>query len=183
MKKNLMITFITVLVLMSVSFSQQKKDKPCSSKEAHQFDFWIGNWKAKWNNKEGKSFSGTNLVKRLLDGCVIEENFNGNPGSPLVGKSFSVYNANLKKWQQTWVDNQGGYLDFTGKFNNEKMVLQRTAIDKNGNKFLQRMVYYNISENSFDWNWEISKDNGKTWTLRWQIHYSRILNNDKKDLH
>ncbi len=96
-------------------------------------------------------------------------------------KVFRCTVRNLNEWKQTWVDNQGGYLDFTGNFNNNKMILHRSAIDKNGNKFMQRMIYYNITENSFDWNWEISKDNGKTWNSRWQIHYSRILNADKKN--
>ncbi len=179
MKLNLKITIITFLFLTLCSFSQQGKDKPCSSKEAHQFDFWVGNWKAEWKNKDGKTVSGSNLVKRILGGCVIEENFNGNPGTPLVGKSFSVYNTKLNEWKQTWVDNQGGYLNFSGKFSNNKMILQRSAIDKKGNRFLQRMIYYNITENSFVWNWEISRDNGKSWDLRWQIHYSRIINADK----
>ena len=81
-----------------------------------QFDFWVGHWKAEWQNKDGSKSEGSNTIKKILGGCVVEENFNGNPGIPLEGKSFSVYNSRSKMWQQTWVDNQGGYLDFTGNF-------------------------------------------------------------------
>lgn len=36
------------------------------------------------------------------------------------------------------------------------------------------MVWYNISKNEIDWNWERSDDEGKTWAVKWKIHYTRI---------
>jgi hypothetical protein len=71
--------------------------------EARQFDFWIGDWDAHW----GDGARGTNIIRAVLDDAVILENFDGRPGTPLLGMSVSVYNAALGKWQQTWVDNQG----------------------------------------------------------------------------
>ena len=162
------------LLLNSAVFSQQNKNSNCTSPEAKQFNFWVGHWKAEWQNKDGSKSEGENTIKKILGGCVVEENFNGNPGAPLVGKSFSVYNSHRKMWQQTWVDNQGSYLDFTGNFNDGKMILSREAMTKDGKNIQQRMVYYNIQKNKFDWDWEISKDNGKTWELRWRIHYTRM---------
>lgn len=38
---------------------------------------------------------------------------------------------------------------------------------------MQRMIWYNIEENSLDWNWEKSNDNGMTWKTLWTIHYER----------
>jgi len=35
------------------------------------------------------------------------------------------------------------------------------------------MVWYNITENEFDWNWERSDDGGVTWDVKWQIKYKR----------
>ena len=35
---------------------------------------------------------------------------------PLRGLSVSLFNARSGKWQQTWVDNEGAYLDFVGEF-------------------------------------------------------------------
>ena len=86
---------------------------------------------------------------------------------------MSVYVPRLKKWKQTWVDNSGGYLDFTGEFETGKMILSRDFFNKDGKKISQRMVYYNINKESFDWNWERSMDDGKTWKVMWKIHYSR----------
>lgn len=136
--------------------------------EARQFDFWIGDWDAFW----GDGAHGTNSIRAVLDNAVILENFDGRPGMALMGMSVSVYNAGLGKWQQTWVDNQSGYLDFVGAFEDGRMVLQRSAT-RPGQTFLQRMVWYNIERDRFDWNWERSDDAGRTWQVLWQIHYTR----------
>ena len=138
--------------------------------EARQFDFWLGEWDAIWGDNE----RGSNVIRSVLDDAVILENFDGRPGTPLIGMSVSVYNAALGKWQQTWVDNQGGYLDFAGAFEGGRMVLQRSAM-LDGQSFLQRMVWYNIERDQFDWNWERSDDGGQTWQVMWQIHYTRRI--------
>ena len=97
-----------------------------------------------------------------------------DPASNFIGKSWSMYNAATKLWQQTWVDNQAGYIVLTGKYADNKMILS-TALVKtaDGKENISRMIFYNISKNSFDWNWEKSTDNGSTWNLMWQIHYKR----------
>ena len=136
--------------------------------EARQFDFWLGEWDAAWGDGE----RGSNVIRSVLDDAVILENFDGRPGMPLIGMSVSAYNAALGKWQQTWVDNQGSYLDFAGAFEEGRMVLQRLAI-REVQSFLQRMVWYNIERDQFDWNWERSDDGGQTWQVMWQIHYTR----------
>ena len=133
----------------------------------NQFDFWLGEWKARW----GEDGEGKNHVQRILDGKVIQEDF---VEPDLHGLSVSVYDTERQLWCQTWVDNNGTYLDFTGKFENGKMILSRDAIVR-GEECKQRMVWYNIQENQFDWNWERSDDGGQTWHVLWQIHYMRQL--------
>jgi len=86
--------------------------------------------------------------------------------------SVSTLNARTGKWQQTWVDNQGSYLDFIGEFKDSRMVLQRRATI-NGKEVLQRMVWYDIIKDRLQWNWERSEDDGKTWTVVWSIKYLR----------
>jgi hypothetical protein len=174
LKGNNMIKTLTLFALFSILISAQTETKkPCSSPETRQFDFWLGDWNAIWTDNDGRQQTGSNHVINLFNGCTIEENFNGEPGTPLIGKSFSVYDSRGKIWKQTWVDNQGSYLDFTGKFKDGKMILTREFTTNKGNSIKQRMTYFNITKNDFDWNWEISKDNGKTWELKWKIHYER----------
>ncbi len=136
------------------------------SNPENQFDFWIGEWDVTW----GKDGRGTNRVERILDGKVVQEDFHA---PDLHGISFSVYDAERKLWCQTWVDNSGTYLDFTGKFDDGRMILSRDAIVR-GEQCKQRMVWYDIQEAQFNWNWERSDDGGQTWRALWQIHYERI---------
>ena len=107
-----------------------------------------------------------------LDSCAIVENFDGHPAADLKGMSVSTYNKRLGQWQQTWVDNQGGYLDFVGGMRNDSMILSRETI-LNGEPRWQRMVWHNITSNELVWNWEMSIDSGKTWTLLWELKYAR----------
>jgi hypothetical protein len=91
----------------------------------------------------------------------------------LRGKSVSIFDARAGKWKQTWVDNEGGYLDFMGEFKDGQMTLGREVTRPDGTKGMQRMVFKNIAPNEFDWSWEGSKDGGKTWHVVWPIHYKR----------
>lgn len=158
----------SVLLLTALPAAAQTESPPCSTAEAGQFDFWLGEWDLSW----GEDGKGTNRITKVLDSCVILENFDGSPTMQFRGWSVSVYDTTSRRWKQTWVDNQGGYMDFTGGFEDGKMTLSRKTTIK-GDPVLQRMVFFNIRENELDWNWERSLDGGATWELRWQIHYKR----------
>ncbi len=159
--------------MLSYSIARAQTTEPCSAHEHAQLDFWVGQWNAEWKNTDGKTETGTNIITKILDGCALEENFSASDKS-LIGKSLSIYNINKKLWQQTWVDNTGAYLDFTGGFENDKMIFSRKVITKTGKEITQRMVFYDITANAFEWNWESSDDGGSTWKLLWKIHYTRI---------
>ena len=149
----------------------QNNPNPCESPEFSQLDFWVGEWDLTWEGPNGETKTGTNIITKVLGSCVIEENFDGAPGIPLKGKSISTYSPQKKAWIQIWVDNQGGYLDFTGQYVGGKMILSRQA-ERNGTPIFQRMVWYNISSDELDWNWEGSAD-GVNWEVNWHIHYKR----------
>jgi hypothetical protein len=172
------IAVVLFLLLIAVSAGAQQSNQtpppnPCTLPEQKQLEFWVGEWDLTWPGATaGETGHGTNSIKRIMDGCVVQENFSAL-AQPLRGISVSMFDNTTGKWKQTWVDNEGGYLDFTGEFNDGQMVLSREAIGPKGAKFLQRMVYKNISANEFDWSWESSKDDGKTWQVQWPIHYKR----------
>jgi hypothetical protein len=147
---------------------------PCADPRQKQLDFWVGEWDLTWPGQTASETGhGTNSVKRILDGCIVQENFSGLDSMPLRGTSVSVFDARANRWKQTWVDNEGGYLDFTGDFKDGQMILQREAIGPGGKTFLQRMVWKNIAPKEFDWSWESSRDGGTTWQVQWPIHYKR----------
>ena len=138
------------------------------SSASRQFNFWLGEWDLTWQD----GGSGTNSVRAILDGTVIFESFDAGPTDTFKGMSFSVYNLALGKWQQTWVDNQGNYLDFVGTYLDGKMMMER-VVTLAKKTIMQRMVFYNITDTSLDWIWERSEDQGAAWEPLWQIHYKR----------
>jgi len=135
---------------------------------AQAFDFWLGEWVVSWD--EGGQ--GVNRIDKILDGKVIREQFDGRPDMPFRGMSLSVYDPRSELWRQTWVDNDGNYWAFHGRFQDGRMTLS-TEVDVEGKPVLLRMVFYNIEADELDWNWERSEDGGRTWDLRWHIHYTR----------
>jgi hypothetical protein len=112
------------------------------------------------------------VIKKTLNGCVILENFDGTPSMVLRGMSVSTFNPQSRKWQQTWVDNQGGYLDFIGEYKDARMLLER-SFTANGKEVRQRMIWYEIKKDALLWNWERSDDGGTTWKVLWKIKYRR----------
>ncbi|MBU0982503.1 MAG: hypothetical protein KKA42_01435 [candidate division Zixibacteria bacterium] len=160
--------FATLLLVAATAPAQSPPPGPCESPEAAQFDFWLGTWDLAWVGG-----SGTNIISRELDGCVIQEDFTADGEQPFRGMSVSTYNTRTGRWHQTWVDNQGGYLDFTGGWSDTAMVLSRSATDSTGTSFLQRMVWTDITPMTLNWRWERSDDNGATWTTLWAISYER----------
>ncbi len=145
---------------------------PCSSDEYRQLDFWVGSWNATWIDADGTEMHGTNNISRELDSCMILEQFDGRPGNPLIGHSISMYVGRMGHWKQIWMDNSGGYLDFSGgpddegfHFTMERPVEAAPHL---------RMIFRNITEDGFDWHWQASQDEGETWVDQWHIMYSRV---------
>jgi hypothetical protein len=141
--------------------------------EAHQFDFWLGDWDLTWAG----GGRGHNRITRILDGQVIQEQFtelatDPNDTKPLHGLSVSVYAPSLGVWRQTWVDSTGSYMDFLGGYADGKLTLSMERA-VNGRPTRYRMVFYNIAAHTLDWDWERSEDDGQSWQLLWRIHYQR----------
>jgi len=131
----------------------------------HEFDFWLGEWELTW----GENDRGTNRIERIMNGAVVQENFEGDD---YRGMSVSVFSKKDNRWHQTWVDSSGTYLDFVGDFTDGKMILTRNGIvDEKPVK--QRMIWYDISKDKLMWNWERSNDDGIEWQVIWKIQYKR----------
>ena len=140
---------------------------------ARQFDFWLGEWDCSWDDGDRRHVA-TNSVYLDLGDKVVVENFDGRPSLDFQGLSFSVYDRNARCWKQTWVDSEGSYLDFAGRFENGVMELRRNG-EVDGAPAIFRMRWENIERDSFDWSWQRSEDDGETWTSLWEIEYSRVL--------
>jgi hypothetical protein len=135
-----------------------------------QLDFWVGEWTVTDTTPKAKNPVGKNVIQKLYGGKVIHESFKMGT---FEGQSWSAYNPKLKNWQQTWVDNSGGYIAMTSKVVGGKLAIQ-TLTRTNAPLTANRMIFSDVKPDSFNWRWEATKDGGKTWTLSWQLRYTRV---------
>lgn len=152
-------------------------DSPCSTPEARQLDFWLGEWELTWpaeqmGGAQGDLGRGRNSITRLFDDCVIEENFMTDDAS-YRGHSVSVYDVSAGVWRQTWVDSAGGYLWLTGGEVDGQMILSTEPVEKEAGVAVNRMVFADVETDSLEWVWQRSDDGGSTWTDLWNISYRR----------
>lgn len=159
------------------SGSVSEATEPCMSPETSQFDFWLGQWDLSWPAEQtggtaGERASGSNTIDRLFGNCVVEENFAFGDDS-FKGRSLSVFDQRTGRWRQTWVDSQGGYLVLNGEWDGETMQLRTDPIERHGEELLNRMVFRDITAESLRWEWQGSRDGGKTWNDLWIIDYVR----------
>jgi hypothetical protein len=152
-------------------------ETPCTSAEARQLDFWLGEWDLSWpaeqaGGEPGETMTGTNRLTKLFGDCVIEENFSTSDAS-YHGRSLSVFDANAGIWRQTWVDSQGAYLVFTGGMERDEMILSTTPLVDGDQVIVNRMVFSDITPTSLYWRWQRTTDSGVTWSDNWTITYTR----------
>lgn len=139
--------------------------------DGHDLDFWLGSWLVTWTGGHG-----TNHLERILDGRVIHERFeeadDDSGAGVLIGESWSVFEPAAAIWRQTWVDNQGGYLELVGARVDGAFAFERAAPER-GERARQRMVFRDVTQDAFRWTWELSLDGGAAWEVRWEIAYRR----------
>lgn len=169
MRKSCFI-FLLVTAVLSVN-AQQPVTHPCANDTMYQqFDFWIGNWEV--YSTKGKA--GTSRIERILDSCIILENWTSEK-SGYAGKSFNTYNAATRQWQQTWVDNAGGTTEYLrGYAAKDKMIFFADKVAAgNGKFFLRRLSFFKLNNNTVRQLGERSDDNGSTWTTEYDLEYRR----------
>jgi hypothetical protein len=171
------------LVLLAPAAFAQSKRKPsqpspppapsgpkgsvCGSAAHHQFDFWLGEWEVA--TPLGAP-AGTNRVQRLLEGCALQEHWEAADGSK--GTSLSSYDAVARKWRQTYVDDTGQVLVLEGEFKDGRMVLQGEKSMGRQRVALQRISWQVVSGDKVRQRWDISQDDGKSWSLLFEGLYT-----------
>jgi hypothetical protein len=139
--------------------AQSSKGAACSAPEYRQFDFWIGDWDAFDIDHPGK-LEARNRVTRILDGCVLLEDYEGTNGSH--GESFSIYDASRKMWHQSWVTNRGRLLVIEGGMRDGEMILSGSDRTQDGKERMVRGIWKAVNGGVRE-TAVISMDRGKTW--------------------
>ena len=152
----------------------------CASPEHRQLDFWVGSWDVAIRARSAPmadtwaEAKGTQRVEAVLGGCAIAEHFEASgPQQPWAGRSYSSWQPALGKWRQTWVDDQGSYLAFTGGVEDGTFVLYGEPFEASGKQVQMRMAFRDVTADSIHWVWERTVDGGATWSPSLIIDYRR----------
>lgn len=159
---------LLALTFLLISFTLNAQ-QPCASLAHNQFDFWVGEWKV--YHATADTLLGTNHIKKILNDCVIEENWTGATG--FAGKSFNTYNPADSTWNQVWVDVGGSTYHFSGRFKDNVMQMHGENM-VNGKPVLFDMAYhFNKEKGTVRQVWKMSNDDGKNWKTIFDGIYRR----------
>jgi Tetratricopeptide repeat len=148
------------------------KSHPCAADARHRvFDFWVGDWDV----FSGTQQVGHNRIERLLDGCLLMENWTGAYGSS--GKSVNYFDPASGKWKQNWVDENGGIVWYEGEVKDGVMHFSGENIAPDGKRKLARVELAPQPDGTVHHKIETSADGGKTWTVAFDAIYRPAARN------
>jgi len=144
---------LTIGLFAFFSLSAQNSDScNCCTEDHKAFDFWIGEWTV--SNATNGNPAGKSKISQEEGGCVIRENWT-SANSGFTGTSLNFYNAAKERWEQLWIDNNGGYLKLKGKRTGNQMILSSDPFDKDGKKLINRITWTANEDGTVRQLWEI----------------------------
>ena len=154
----------------------KKNQRPCAyTPENRQFDFWLGEWNV--STTQGAVPSGNSKIELILEDCVVQENWK-SLNSPYAGKSYNIYNASLKRWEQYWVDNIGGNIFFYGGLKDGVMDYWTDDLPQpDGTKLKRHLQFFKLGPDSVRQFSQGSSDGGKSWQVEYDFTYIRKSKN------
>ncbi len=154
------------IVVIGTAAQSEGEAEAALPPEARQFDFWLGNW----NLAIGSGSSKSQITSFGVGGGIATlENFSNG-----LGTSVSIYDTREQKWYQTWFDQDQLLIEVSGEFQNGRMVLtgQETRTTT-GVKMSGRESWFNITDNQWDFLYEVSANGGQTWQQNFLAHGRR----------
>lgn len=151
----------------------KKNARPCAyAKENRQFDFWLGEWDV--STTQGGIPAGTSKIELILEDCVMQENWK-SLNSPYSGKSYNIYDAALKRWEQYWVDNTGGNIFFHGEMSKDGVMDYWTdeIPQATGPALKRHLQFIPMGADKVRQFSRGSTDGGKSWSVEYDFTYVR----------
>lgn len=165
-----LLVIVGLAMICMTSLAQGDTNCACCSEKSRQFDFWLGDWDA--FNPAG-TLVGTNRILLMQDKCVIQENWVASKGE-FTGTSYNFYNTSSGKWEQLWIDNQGGILKLEGGLVGRQMILRSHGeSDQKGVIQINRITWTPNADGTVRQLWELSTDNEATWVVAFDGRYKR----------
>lgn len=165
LKIKYIVILLGPLLLCEISFAQSYSDKPDST----YYDSWIGVW---YKEVDGKiENSPTFVVTQGLYKAAFEETWMGAGGD--FSKAWRAWDGRTKKWDFAWMSADGLFQIWEGKKIDGIWYMYKTFILDDGLEVLSRQAFIPKSNSTLVRTSEHSRDNGKTWQLRFKENYQK----------
>jgi hypothetical protein len=161
-----------LIVLTSVSYSLAQSDRPCPccSEDHKAFDFWVGNWTV-YNN--GGGVIGTNKVVKMIDGCVLQENWVAS-NKTNTGTSYNFFDSTDSTWNQVWISNTGNVLRLKGHIDIEgAMVLKSELVNGPKGNYYNQITWSQNDDGSVTQQWDILTESNQPLSKAFEGIYKK----------
>jgi hypothetical protein len=146
---------------------------PCTAAEHRQLDFWVGEWDVRGVKQPKDAPPSRSRIESIEGGCVIYEQYT-TPGG-YSGRSFNAYDRGARRWEQFWVDNQGGLHHYVGQARDGNVHYEAKDVQFAGMAApgTVRMTFFNAGPDRVRQLGEQSVDGGRTWSTLYDLTYTR----------
>ena len=157
-----------LLITVSIPAIAQQPPASCTSEEARQFDFWIGEWIVE--TADGQK-AGENKISRQENGCLLREEWTSAGGG--TGQSMNYYDPEEKRWNQVWVSFNGSIGYFEGGLKDGAMVLKGKWVNPDGSSYPLNGTWTPLEDGRVRQHFMQSQDGGETWTTWFDGYYRK----------
>jgi len=149
--------------------------------ELSQWDNMIGDWRTTWQSigpdGEVAATGETEWNWRwVLNGFAVQDMWINPPrdaeapNGRLFGTNLRIFNSQTGLWEMAWANNRESKVDtYTAVFDEERIIM---SPDENPDGV--RIIFYDMTGETFDWVSEASADGGETWRPTFRIHGERV---------
>ncbi|MGD2045232.1 MAG: hypothetical protein PVJ80_06430 [Gemmatimonadota bacterium] len=157
------------LLITAPLAAQNAPPTPCrDGARFDEFDFWVGEWDVFVDTDRQ---AGTNRIEKVEEGCLLIEHWTGAAGG--TGTSVNFYDRGRGVWRQLWVSSNDVVIEIEGGLRGDSMVLEGTLTSTQGRSQPFRGTWTPNPDGSVRQHFEISEDDGRTWSTWFDGRYVR----------
>lgn len=152
----------------------------CVNEQAHAFDFWAGTWDVESRRRDasGAWHETRNdwRAEEILGGCAFVDYTDGDFGTGhFRGMGTRYYDPGADRWYITWMSTEqpGAFETWEGGFEEGGTAQFLAEIETPRGTLLSRIRWWDIQEDSAEWEHAISRDDGESWTPTWRMTLTR----------
>lgn len=167
--KNVRIINCVILLIVAVFVQNVFAQKHSAKNDTDYFKSWVGEWYQEIDGKIAKE--PRFVVKRALYDESFEESW---VMEGYLAKAWRAWDSRTKKWDFAWMSDNGLFQIWEGKKVGDVWYMYKTFIIED-EEVLSRQAFIFPNDMTLIRTSEHSKDEGKTWKLRFKEKYVKKL--------